>query len=35
MVLFSTCSYDVENGRYVLIGKLEVVDSVEMHQHID
>lgn len=35
MVLFSTCSYDVKNGRYVLIGKLEVVDSVEMHEHID
>lgn len=35
MVLFSTCSYDVKNGRYVVIGKLEVEDSVEMHQHID
>lgn len=32
MVLFSTCSYDVYNGRYVLIGKLVKVDSADMHE---
>lgn len=35
MVLLSTCSYDVTNGRYVLIGKLVLVDSAEMHEHVN
>lgn len=35
MMLFSTCSYDEYNGRYVLIGKLVKIDSVDMHEHAD
>ncbi|MDO4413597.1 MAG: class B sortase [Erysipelotrichaceae bacterium] len=35
MMLLSTCSYDVANGRFVLIGKLIKADGPEMHEYAE